>query len=180
MSVRGQERTLTHAQPLQNCRGDPVPTIDSLYSGDRPIHTNTFCHPGIWHVIRACLGTASVLDLSLLDAVLETGPEIVRVTFDISSRHLNTAAVQSICPQSTDDLESSRLGVKGLNPPAPPLTAVPDVRALSHLSSLLPPLPALHSTSRTTKRMLICKLDKSFECIMDVNKLACRPQTIAN
>lgn len=73
-----------------------MPTIDSLYSGDRPIHTNTFCHPGIWRVIRACLGTTqSVMDLSLLDGVLETGPGIVRVTFDFSSRHLNMAAVQA-------------------------------------------------------------------------------------
>lgn len=41
-------------------------------------------------------------------------------------------------------------------------------------------LPALLPASWTSKWTLICKLDKSFECIIDANKLACGPQTIPN
>lgn len=91
------ERAQTQ-QPLQQCRGDLLPAIYSLLFREHPvlIHTCTFCHPGIWHMIRVCLDTGqSVIELSLLDVVLETGPGIVCMTFDFSRQCSCMASIQA-------------------------------------------------------------------------------------
>lgn len=73
------------------------------------------------------------MELSLLDSVLESGPGIVRVTFDFSRQRSCMATIQAWSNQmryvfvkalaclrkSDDDPESSRQGDEGLNPPPP-------------------------------------------------------------
>ncbi len=123
------QRALTQ-QPLQQCWEDLLPAIYSLLFGEQPVlsHTHTFCHSGIWHMIRVCLDTRqSVMELSLLDRVLESSPGIVRVIFDFSMYGYHPSLIQPdtirVCEnarmpaQIADDPESSSQGDEGLNLP---------------------------------------------------------------